>query len=207
MARLAGDLIARAAGRPRYLVAIAGAPGSGKSRLAEALSAEIETRAPGRVAILPMDGYHLDNAVLQARGLLAVKGAPETFDVWGLIRDLERVRAGTREVVAPVFDRELDLARAGARVIRPEQSIVLVEGNYLLLRAAPWDAAAPMFDRTLFVEAPESELRRRLVRRWLRYGLAAEAATRRAEENDLCNARLVAAGSRPADIVWQAGLA
>ena len=99
-----------------------------------------------------MDGYHFDNAVLAERGLLPRKGAPETFDVDGLARDLARIRAGARDVAVPVFDRGLDLARAGARVIRPGHALVLVEGNYLLLDAAPWSALAAFFDRTLFIE-------------------------------------------------------
>ena len=76
---------------------------------------------PGEAALMPMDGYHFDNAILVERGLLPRKGAPQTFDVDGLARDLERLRAGGREVIVPVFDRKLDLARAGARAIRPEQ--------------------------------------------------------------------------------------
>ena len=41
-----------------------------------------------------MDGYHHDDAVLRARGLLARKGAPETFDVGGLAHMLDRLRRG-----------------------------------------------------------------------------------------------------------------
>jgi pantothenate kinase len=202
VAALAADLLARSAGRGRYLVAIAGSPGAGKSTLAEALLAELQAAAPGRAALVPMDGYHLDNAVLAERDLLARKGAPETFDVDGLARDLARIRAGGRAVAVPVFDRRLDLARAAARIILPEQELVLVEGNYLLLDAAPWDALAEAFDRTVLLEAPAEELRRRLVRRWLEHGLDPAAARARAESNDLPNARLVAEGSRRADVRW-----
>ena len=49
---------------------------------------------PGEAALMPMDGYHFDNAILIERGLLARKGAPQTFDVDGLARDLARLRAG-----------------------------------------------------------------------------------------------------------------
>jgi pantothenate kinase len=200
---LAADVLARAEGRARYLFAVAGPPGAGKSTLAEALLAALEARAPGRAALVPMDGYHFDNAVLEPRGLMSRKGAPETFDVAGLLRDLQRIRAGGAEVAVPVFDRSLDLARAGARVVGPERAVVLVEGNYLLLDDPPWSGLAPLFDRTLLIDVAPGELRRRLVDRWLRHGLAMAAAEERANANDMVNAGLVATRSRPADVLWQ----
>jgi pantothenate kinase len=204
---LAAELVGRAAGRARYVVAIAGAPGAGKSTLAEALIVALEARAPGRAALVPMDGYHYDNAVLAERGQLARKGAPETFDAEGLARDLARIRAGGAEVAVPVFDRALDLARAGARVVTPAQALVLVEGNYLLLDRPPWTALAPFFDLTLAIEVPMPELRRRLIERWRFHGLDPARAEARADGNDLPNARLVIEGSRPADIRWTAAVA
>ena len=53
-------------------VAIAGPPGSGKSTLA----ADLARRIGLSCCLIPMDGFHLDNATLSARGLLPVKGAP-----------------------------------------------------------------------------------------------------------------------------------
>lgn len=203
VAALARDILARAAGRRRYLFAVAGAPGAGKSTLAEALVAALEAIAPGRAALLPMDGFHFDNAVLAARGLLARKGAPETFDAAGLAATLDRIAAASEPVAVPVFDRDLDLARAGARIIAPVQSIVVVEGNYLLLDDAPWSGLAGHFDRALFLDVDEAELTRRLVERWLGHGHAPEAARARAEGNDLPNARLVLARSRSADVTWR----
>ncbi|PJF11048.1 nucleoside triphosphate hydrolase [Pseudorhodobacter sp. MZDSW-24AT] len=184
----------------RMVVAIAGAPGAGKSTLAEALCDALNQRQPGVAVVMPMDGYHLDNALLDARGLRDRKGSPPTFDVDGLARDLARVRAADRPVILPVFDRDLDLARAGAREVGPEVPIIVIEGNYLLLDQAPWRDLAPMFDMTVFVEVPEAELERRLVARWLHYGHAPEAARARALSNDIPNARLVVAHSRAADV-------
>ena len=62
----------------RLMVAIVGAPGAGKSTLAEALAGRIDG-----AAVVPMDGFHLDNAVLRSRGILDRKGAPESFDADG----------------------------------------------------------------------------------------------------------------------------
>ncbi|MFN4129508.1 MAG: nucleoside triphosphate hydrolase, partial [Paracoccaceae bacterium] len=189
----------------RMVVAIAGAPGAGKSTLAEALCLSLNTRRAGVAAVMPMDGYHLDNALLDKRGLRARKGAPQTFDVDGLARDLARLRAADRPVILPVFDRDLDLARAGAREVGPEVPVILIEGNYLLLDQAPWRDLAPMFDMTVFVQVPEAELERRLIARWRHHGHDPEAARARALGNDIPNARLVAGRSRPAGITIRQG--
>ena len=200
---LAAELIDRARGRDRFLFAIAGAPGAGKSTLSDALLAALEAKAPGRAALLPMDGYHFDNVVLEERGLLPRKGAPMTFDVGGLRRDLERIRAADEEVVVPVFDRRLELARAGARVIGPDRSIILVEGNYLLLDHTPWNSLGGFFDCTLQIRVSEGELRQRLIERWLGFGFDLDSARKKAEGNDMANALVVVRDSLPADIVWE----
>ncbi|MCQ0971802.1 AAA family ATPase [Paracoccus sp. TK19116] len=176
----------------RAVVALAGAPGSGKSTLAEALVARI----PGAV-LLPMDGFHLDNAILDARGLRARKGAPETFDAEGFVTLVQRLAQGG-EVVFPIFDRARDLAVAGAGVIARDTPLVVVEGNYLLLNRAPWTAAR--YNLTLFLDRPQPVLAARLTARWQSYGKEAEAIASHLK-NDLANAALVAGGSRPADIV------
>jgi pantothenate kinase len=97
------------------VVAIAGAPGSGKSTLAERLVSRLNECAERSAALLPMDGYHYDDRILIERGLRARKGAPETFDVLGLVHMLDRLRRNQEdEIAVPVFDRDLEISRAGA---------------------------------------------------------------------------------------------
>ena len=106
----------------RSLTAIAGAPGSGKSTLAEAVVARLNEEAPDSAAVLPMDGYHFDDRVLVSRGLRPRKGAPDTFDVAGFYHMLHRLKRNEEpEIAVPVFDRDLEIARAGARLIPPSQ--------------------------------------------------------------------------------------
>lgn len=184
----------------RIIVAIAGAPGSGKSTLAEKLHALLDERSPAMAAILPMDGYHYDDILLDRMGRRARKGAPDTFDVGGFRHTLERLRANTEEAVAvPVFDRDIEIARAGARLIPREAGIIVAEGNYLLLRDAPWCYLRPLFDVTVFIDVPEDVLRDRLEARWRGYGLAPDAIRAKLETNDLPNARLVVSAGSEAD--------
>lgn len=183
----------------RFLVAIAGPPGAGKSTLADALREALVD--DGEAAeVLPMDGFHMDNGVLEARGLLPRKGAPETFDVRGLLDILAAVRRGDEEVLVPVFDRAREIAIASARPIAPATRIVLVEGNYLLLQEAPWSALHGLFDLSVFVCPPADVLEERLRQRWVHYGLDEDGIRWKLHGNDLPNGRRIAENSRPADI-------
>lgn len=183
------DQLQQRALRPeRTLVAIVGAPGAGKSTLVERLQDAV---GADRCAIVPMDGYHFDNAILDAHGWRMVKGAPHTFDVAGLSLALQRLAAMGSDVYLPVFDRELDLARAGARCIGTDQRVLLVEGNYLLLDQAPWNELARWFDLKVYLDVPIETLEQRLLQRWLDHGYDADMAHRKVNGNDLPNAKLV----------------
>lgn len=201
---LAAEIVRRANGVQRLVAAIAGAPGSGKSTIAEALRADIAAHGE-TVAVVPMDGFHFDDRVLEARGLLPRKGAPETFDVAGFHHLLGRIVAREADIAIPVFDRSIEIARAGAAIVPAETRIILVEGNYLLLDEQPWTGLAPLFDLTVWLDVPLEELERRLIRRWLKHGFAGGAARQKALSNDIPNAERVAAGSRPADFVLRNG--
>lgn len=195
IAHLAATIFRHAAGRGRFLVAIAGPPGSGKSTLAERL---LELLADAPAALVAMDGFHFDNSVLAASGRLEKKGAPETFDFDGFKSMLRRLKSGSGEIAVPLFDREADLARAGAAVVRPSDRIVVVEGSYLLFNEAPWNELAPLFDFTVFLDVPRGALAHRLVQRWIDHGMPEEEARERAFSNDMVNAeRVIAALMEP----------
>jgi pantothenate kinase len=94
-------------------------------------------------------------------------------------------------VAVPVFDRRLEIARAGAAIIAQEADTIICEGNYLLLGSAPWDGLADFWDLTVLVDVDEPELRRRLTDRWVHYGLSPEEIDRKIDGNDLPNGRIV----------------
>jgi pantothenate kinase len=152
-----------------------------------------------------MDGYHYDDRVLIERGLRARKGVPDTFDVLGLLHMLDRLKRNQEdEIAVPVFDRDLEISRAGARLISSAVRVLIVEGNYLLLDQQPWSRLHAMFDITVAVDAPEDILRQRLVERWRGYGLPLAEIEAKVEDNDLPNGRYVISNSKPADFVRRA---
>lgn len=200
IAGLAALLAEKAQGGGRVVAALAGAPGSGKSTVAERLCVALNARQAGLASVLPMDGYHYDDLHLVPAGLRPRKGAPETFDVGGLYHTLKRLRARDEDFVAvPVFDRDIEIARAGARMIGAEVPVIIVEGNYLLLGQAPWSRLRPMFDVAVLVDVPEPVLRDRLTARWRHYNLTPDEIAWKLDGNDLPNGRFVMAESRGED--------
>lgn len=191
------DRLVAAQGAARRIVAVAGPPGSGKSTFAERLRDRVGDRIAAEV--VPMDGFHYDDIVLEARGWRSRKGAPHTFDVDGFGVTLDRLRADDgRPVAIPVFDRAAEIARAGARIIGPETRLLIVEGNYLLLDDPDWALLRDRFDATVFLDVPEAEIEARLVERWEGYGMDEAAIGAKLRENDLPNALLVMLRSVPA---------
>lgn len=196
---LADRVHALKATQDRTIIAVAGAPGSGKSTLAGELSRRLRDQKTENV-VVPMDGFHLDNNILEKRGLLARKGAPETFDAAGLVRLIKALKA-KEDVVAPVFDRPRDISIAGAVDIAPTCPVIIVEGNYLLFNEAPWTDLQEYWDVTAFLDVPMPELRARLIQRWLNLNHSRTVATRRAESNDIPNAQRVCDNMIEADFV------
>jgi pantothenate kinase len=187
----------------RTLVCIAGPPGSGKSTLAEAVVLELNRRAEDidYAALLPMDGFHLDNELLIQKNLLQRKGSPDTFDVGGLYELVVAARTDVGDIHYPLFDRSLDRSLVDAGLLKSTTSIVVFEGNYLLLDAPIWDGLSDLFDATVFLKPSLETLEERLTDRWLGFGHSSEQAQRNVHDNDLKNARLVLENSIPAGLL------
>src|SRR3954471_6465789 len=124
----------------RRLLGICGAPGAGKSTLAERLVAALGDRA----VLVGMDGFHLAQRELRRLGREQRKGAPDTFDAAGYVDLIRRLRCNgpdqvdAETVYAPEFRRELEEPIACAVPVAPEVPLVVTEGNYLLLPDHPW---------------------------------------------------------------------
>ncbi len=191
----------------RLVLGLVGAPGAGKSTLAEALCQALGDQA----ALLPMDGFHLANAELARLGRAQRKGAPDTFDAAGYAALLARIRAPeamTSEdiVYAPAFHRDIEEALAGEIPIAPAVRIVITEGNYLLLDDPAWDGIARLLDQAWYVEAEDETLRQeRLLARHIEFGRAPDQAKAWITSTDDPNARRIEATRKKAHKVFRWG--
>jgi pantothenate kinase len=181
----------------RILVGISGAPGAGKSTLSQALSTKLN-KSEHVAAVIPMDGYHLDDSLLEDLGLLKRKGAPETFDFAGFKHLLLRIK-NEDEVVYPVFDREREISIAGAGILKKNIRIVIVEGNYLLFDEEPWSCLSKLWDYSVFLDVELTVLEQRLIDRWLDHGFSRAEARQKALGNDIQNSKRVIASRIQAD--------
>ncbi|TLM83083.1 nucleoside/nucleotide kinase family protein [Pseudarthrobacter sp. NamE5] len=179
----------------RVILGIAGAPGSGKSTFADRIRQQF---GPGQAVVVPMDGFHLGNAIIDGTPLRQRKGAMDTFDAGGYLSLLRRlVRRDEPVVYAPEFRRTLDEPVAASIAVPAEVPLVITEGNYLLMEQEPWKDIRAQLDEVWFVDTPQDLRLSRLVDRHVSFGMDRAAAEAWANGPDEANAVLIQA-TRPA---------
>jgi pantothenate kinase len=185
----------------RRMIGLVGAPGSGKSTVAEALRRTF----PEKSRVVPMDGYHLANAELARLGRADRKGAPDTFDSAGYVALLTRLRQQDRDevVYAPEFHRAIEEAVAGSIPVFPETQLIITEGNYLLLEEGHWRKIPSLLDEIWYVDVDDALRVERLVKRHEHFGRNREAALAWVENTDEPNARLIAQGRSRAHLTFR----
>ena len=183
----------------RVLLGVAGSPGSGKSTFSAGLA---DALGPERALVVPMDGFHLGNAIIDGTPLRQRKGAPDTFDVGGYLSLLRRLALRDEEVVyAPDFRRTIDEPVAASLAVPAAVPIIITEGNYLLNDDPRWRQVRAQLDEVWFIDTPHDLRLARLVERHMFYGMDRAAAEAWANGPDAANARLIEATRSRADRV------
>lgn len=173
----------------RTLLGITGSPGVGKSTFAAYLQ---DAFGPDTAVVVPMDGFHLGNAIIDGTPLKQRKGAIDTFDVGGYLSLLQRLRRRDEDVVyAPDFRRSIDEPVAASIAIPAALPLVITEGNYLLADHPQWREVRAQLDEVWFIEVPASIRMSRLVERHVLFGKERSAAEAWAGGSDQANAELI----------------
>jgi pantothenate kinase len=190
------------AGGARIAVGLAGGPGVGKSTLAAELVTMLNVVKPLSAAMVPMDGFHMRHAKLEAMGETDRKGAPHTFEGAEFVSFLHHLKRADEPVSGPGYSRKIEDVVDNAFTIPPDVRVLVVEGNYLLLTEGPWAGVKPLLDYAVFLHVPRDLVEGRLLRRHSEEGLFTEERNRaHIARNDLPNYALVETSRERADVV------
>ncbi|KKB08395.1 hypothetical protein VE26_16510 [Devosia chinhatensis] len=187
----------------RIAIGLAGGPGSGKSTLAVELVAMLNAVKPGSAAYVPMDGFHMRHAKIEAMGQTDYKGAPHTFEGAAFVTFLNRLKHANDAVSGPGYSRKIEDVVDDAFTVVPDVKVLVVEGNYLLLTEGPWAGVKALLNYAVFIHVPRDTVRDRLMKRHGEEGLfSAERNKAHIERNDLPNYDLVEASRDRADVIF-----
>jgi type I pantothenate kinase len=158
-----------------YIVGVAGSVAVGKSTTARVLQALL-ARWPNtpKVDLVTTDGFLLPNAELLRLGLMERKGFPESYDTGHLLRFLADIKAGKRNVTAPLYSHLVYDVVPGEETVVDRPDILIVEGlNVLQPARLPKDGTAipfvsDYFDFSVYLDADEHDLQRWYVSRFLK---------------------------------------
>ena len=186
----------------RIAIGLAGGPGTGKSTLAAEIVTMLNATRPGSAQLVPMDGFHIRHARLEAMGQTDFKGAPHTFEGAAFVSFLHHLKSASAAVSGPGYSRQIEDVVDDAFTVGPDVRVLVVEGNYLLLTEGPFAGVRPLLDYAVFIHVPRDLVEARLLKRHAEAGLFGEERNRaHIARTDLPNYDLVALSQDRADVV------
>ena len=192
-----------AADGQRIAIGLAGGPGTGKSTLAAELVTMLNAVRPGSAALVPMDGFHMKHAKIEAMGATDRKGAPHTFEGADFVSFLHHLKHASEPVSGPGYSRKIEDTVEDAFTVSADVRVLVVEGNYLLLTEGPWAGVKALLNYSVFIHVPRELVRARLMKRHGEEGLFTEERNRaHIERNDLPNYDLVEQSRDRADVIF-----
>ncbi|MBE1581019.1 type I pantothenate kinase [Amycolatopsis roodepoortensis] len=151
-----------------YIIGIAGSVAVGKSTTARILRTLL-ARWPDhpRVDLVTTDGFLYPRAELVRRGIMHRKGFPESYDRRALLRFVTDVKSGAERVSAPVYSHlAYDILPDEEQVVqRPD--ILILEGLNVL-QPGPRLTVSDLFDFSIYVDAPTTDIERWYIERFLK---------------------------------------
>jgi len=188
--------IYKARNKFRVVIGIAGPTGAGKSVVAVLLK-EMAKQAGLSFAVecITIDAYHYPNTFLnshfsEGEPLKKVKGRYDTYNAKELARDIKEFTLGG-SVSFPTYSRKLhDPVRNGI-VVEAKETLLIVEGLWLLYDKAGWETVGSLLDYAIFIDSDKERAKQPVLKRHRTGGRTLEDALRHYELVDGRNHDLV----------------
>lgn len=195
--------------KERLIVFMAAPPAVGKTTLCEFLEhLSKQEKELTNIQALGLDGFHYHSDYINSHDAIVlgervpmkqVKGCPETYDTEKLRQKLEQIK--TENILWPVYDRNLhDVVEDQIKVC---EDIILIEGNWLLLKEEPWKSMQQFADYKILILAKEEMLKERLISRKEKGGSTRQEAEAWYENSDSKNVKRVLKDSLRGDLLLQ----
>jgi type I pantothenate kinase len=151
-----------------YIIGIAGSVAVGKSTTARILRTLL-ARWPDhpRVDLVTTDGFLHPRAELVRRGIMHRKGFPESYDRRALLRFVTEVKSGAERVSAPVYSHLAYDILPGEEQVVQRPDILILEGLNVL-QPGPRLTVSDLFDFSIYVDAPTTDIERWYIERFLK---------------------------------------
>ncbi|WJW80409.1 type I pantothenate kinase [Bartonella sp. TP] len=157
-----------------FIIGIAGSVAVGKSTMARMLKILLQRLQPRfTVSLVTTDGFLYPNAVLAARNKMQRKGFPDSYDTAALLKFLAKIKAGERNVAAPLYSHFTYDVLPDQKAIIDRPDILIVEGINVL---QVYDLAenkpikpfvSDFFDFSIYIDAKIANIEQWYIKRFM----------------------------------------